>query len=853
MSHSNSALAQTKGKGRHPSRVTSPPSAFKPTPADADRVRSSVRDSLLTQQSSTSSSVYPMSTSMGTESPPSPLSPFLPDRGVPMPAFELDGPKVREFDADDVSYRLQLLVKNSYFLPPAHSKPSPADLTSSLNNSKKAPSPTFLDLFRVGKPKSKPASPDVANGLSPILRVTSDSTTSGQAKRDNSKLSPQKFQHQHMARVVVVREKMDDLAAAARQAERDLGRYDFALDRDRTYRRTRFVTFDGVVDPTETVDVPPPSANYPLALQASALHGLGIEDSVGAAILAERLPPPDSPGQSSLDPREDAWRKALLREAVGHSLNNSRATSSASRYSTPSKSSFRAQSSESLRLDPVVEQRRLLDQKILSHPIIDPLEDFEPPTPPASSALNSSTMNTAVADRDLRRLSNMPLFRAETPVLHTPLSPPPRRPFGNAQFSQSQTNISPDYCAYRTPRKMLRKSVSSPLLSEKEGCRTSGTVTPNKTPPMPTLSISPVPSSFDNRMSRMTLITRYTSSEVDDHFTDDHPGRPSLALTLPSSDGRPSISEYSQPSPTASAFRDRISDGYYSANSGGPVESLNGSHKSLVPIRHPRPSTMSPPPRPSSSIAGIALSPPPRIGYAPSQRTSSRIHPIPSTRSSSQGTVHSFTSNSTLSQSVHTPPQLFLNVSSQSFHSALHSAPPPSSTTEFFDHIQAHTDAMDDLDDSDDSASETDPDVTAVATFATPRRPKLMRLGNLSTPNVYPGAKEPYYPSVIPTERRKPVEHTAPKAPYFSRVKGAPDSLTHLSLAQHSREHLPIVQTTQEVRPATAGTENIRRWQKDQKSFQESSRRLDGLLIRHMQAEKDTLKRIAQTAKVAKS
>ena len=787
---------------------------------------------------------------MGTESPPSPLSPVLPDRGVPIPAFELDGPKVQEFDADDVSYRLQLLVKNNYFLPPAHSKPSPADFPSSLNNSKKAPSPAFFDLFRVGKPKSKPTSPDVANGTGPIFRVTSDSTTaSGQVTRENGRPSPQTFRpplgSQHMARVVVVREKMEDLVAAARQAEVDLGRRDFLVDRDRTSRRAKFATFDGIVDPTESVDVPPPSANYPLALQASALHGLGIEDSVGAAILAERLPPPGSPGQSSLDPREDAWRKALLREAVGHSLNTSRATSSASRSSTPTKSPFRAQSSESLRPDRMVkQQRRLLDQKILSHPIIDPSEDFAPSTPRAISALNPSALVAVVADPDRRRLSNLALLRAETPVPHTPLSPPPRRPFCNPKFSQSQTNISPtsNFTTCQTPRKQLRKSMSSPMLSEKQ---------PRKSPPMPTLSASPAPSSFDNRMSRMTLISRDSGSEHDDQVVDDQPGRPSLAITLPSTDGRRSISQYSQPSPTASAFRDRWSDGYYSAHSGGPGESINASLNPSFIHQHPRPPTMSPPPRPSSSLVGIALSPPPRAGYLPLHSASSRILAISSTRSSSQSTVHSFASNSTLSQSTHAPHPLVLNVSSQSFHSAFHSAPPPSSTTEFFDHIQAHTDAMDDLDDSDDSASETYHDIAVFG--SSPRTPKLMRLGNLSSPNVYPGAKEPYYPSVITTERRKPVGHTAPRAPYFSNVKGAPDSLTHLSLAQHSREHLPIVESSPIPRPATGGAENVRQWQKDQEVFQESSKRLDGLLIRHMQAEKDTLKRIAETAKVAKS
>ncbi|KAF8127032.1 hypothetical protein EV363DRAFT_1346923 [Boletus edulis] len=784
--------ATTKGKGRHPPRITSPPSSFKPTPTDADRVRSSLRDSLLTQQSSTSSSLYPMSTSMGTESPPSPQSPTLPGRGIPMPALELEAAKVQEFDADDVSYRLQLLVKNNYFLPPAHSKPCPADFPSSLNNSKKALSPTFFDLFRVGKPRPKPMSPDVANGTSPIFRVTSDSTTSGQLARDHGRPSPQTFRpppgSQHMARVVVVREKMQDLAAAARQAEVNLGRRDFSLDRDRASRKAKFATFDGIVD------VPPPSANYPLPLQASALHGLGIEDSVGAAILAERLPPPDSPGQSSLDPREDAWRKALLREAVGHSLNNSRATSAASRYSSPSNTPFHARSSELLRPDPVVEQqRRLLDQKILSHPIIDPMEDDFAPAPMTSSALNPSASVAIVADPDRRRLL----------CSTTPLSPPPRRLFGNPQFSQSQTNISPasGNTTGQTPRMLLRRSIRT------------GPSHQAKPPPMPFLSISPA--SFDGRLSGMTTMSRDSGSEHE--AADEQPGRPT--------DGRPSISEYSQPSPTASAFRDRWTNGYYSANSGGPEEGASVSRNSSLLHQAPRPSTMSPPPRPSSSLVGIALSPPPRAGHLPLRVTSPRTLAIPSTRSFSQSTTHSFSSNSTLSQSTHAHPQLFLNTSSQSFHSALHSAPPPSSATEFFDHIQAHTDAMDDLDDSDDS--------------------------NLSSPNVYPGAKEPYYPSVIPTERRRPVGHTAPKIPYFSSVKAAPDSLTHLSLAQHSREHLPTVGSPDSRHSSDA--ENIQRWRTDQESFQESSRRLDGLLIRHMQAEKDTLKRIAQTAKVAKS
>ena len=52
----------------------------------------------------------------------------------------------------------------------------------------------------------------------------------------------------------------------------------------------------------------------PFAFQASA-QGLGVESSVGAAVLA----PPGTPGVWSLDPDEEASRKALLKEAVGHS------------------------------------------------------------------------------------------------------------------------------------------------------------------------------------------------------------------------------------------------------------------------------------------------------------------------------------------------------------------------------------------------------------------------------------------------------------------------------------------------------------------------------------------------------
>ncbi|KAG1733622.1 uncharacterized protein EDB91DRAFT_633435 [Suillus paluster] len=844
-----------KGKGRgNRAMLTSPPSAFRPNPTDSDHARSSVRDSLLTQQSSTSSSLYPLTTSIGTESPPSPLSPTTQDHGVVIPAFDIDGPPtVQEFNADDVSYRLQLLVKNNYFLPPAHSKPSPADFAPCVTTCKKATSPAFLDYFRVGKSRSKPASPDSYDG-SPVLRVTSDSTiVSGYGPRG----APQAFRSpksvQHMARVVVVREKMDDLVAAAKQAEIDLKGRDVPSDRDRGVRRPKVDVFDGIIDPTDAVDVPPPSANYTLALQASALHGLGIEDSVGAAVLAERLPPPGSPGHSiSLDPQEEAWRKALLHQVVGHSLNSSAVTLSTA-PSTPTRSPRHPHSSESLYQRALMHPRRMLDKKILENPIVDHHEEPEPPIAPTTGEPSGRDLVARLPAPERVRLSSYTPLRAETPVPQTPLAPPPRRQLGTSQYSHSQSHLP---AGSTELRRILRKSLSSPILSDFYELRRGPewARTPMMTPPpLPSLSVSPPPS---HRMSRMTALTGLSRFTDDSTGFDEIRSRPSLAISLPTTDGgrRPSSSEYSQPSPTASAFRDRWSNGFYSANSQSPsVDPLPHSRDSSASPHPliPRPSTMSPPPRPSSSIAGIALSPPPHRSGNLRQPRHSRLHEASSSEFS-QGTFRSFNSFSPMPSHSetrgHLPLPLDVNVSIDSFASGIHSAPPPSSPATFFDHIQNHPNAMDDLDDSDDSRSDIDQDMP-VYPVPSPH-PSLMQLGNRSTPNLARAANESHYQG-IPTERNQPVGNVPHKTPYFTSVKASPSSLTHLTLAQHSQEHL-TVDCVAPQRPDTPGSENVRRWQKEQQALAESSKRLDGMLIQHMEAEKDTLRRIAQTAKVSK-
>jgi hypothetical protein len=196
----------------------------------------------------------------------------------------------------------------------------------------------------------------------------------------------------------------------------------------------------------------------------------------------------------------------------------------------------------------------------------------------------------------------------------------------------------------------------------------------------------------------------------------------------------------------------------------------------------------------------------------------------------------------------HLPLPLDVNVSIDSFASGIHSAPPPSSPATFFDHIQNHPNAMDDLDDSEDSRSDMDQDM-----YQDPEptpHPSLMHLGNRSTPNLARTPNE-LHTQGSPTERHKPVGNVLQKTPYFTNVKASPNSLTHLTLSQHSQEHLTVDASVSQ-RPDTPGSENVRRWQKEQQALAESSKKLDGMLIQHMEAEKDTLRRIAQTAKVSK-
>ncbi|KAF9496786.1 hypothetical protein BDN71DRAFT_1445713 [Pleurotus eryngii] len=924
-----SKLKATAALSRIDTTARPPPSAF----SRPENMRSNVRDSMNsvgTRFSTTSSSLYPPSTSTstasGTESPPSPRSLAEQIENHAISSYDPEADEANAFDGDDVSYRLRLLVKNSYFLPPAHAKPTPSDFAQTVR--KKAPranTPAFLDLFRVGKSKSKPPSPDATPALdsrTPVLRTTGESVTL--ATRHHPRTNPVPLHQSPLtahkppdlaARVVVVREKMTDLATAAKQAEQEM--------KARVVRKEeepKQVKVDDVIDPTDAVDLPPPSSKYPFAVQASALHGLGVQDSVGAAILADRLPPPMSLGDSSIDAEDKNWRKALLHAAVGHSLDNTPDISTLSVspegpsrvnspwMTSPPRSPIRTQSPS---------MKRALGQRIVNQPLIEVQDETEHAIPDHSTPRGPSKRgHPSPLDLSARRSSYFPM-RAETPAgPQTPLAPPPRRNIINPLYSLSQTDIAGSDSAPKDRGSShdgahtvdVRSTLSSPELSEAYDSTRLMVMTP---PPAthPHLSMYSGSSIFAARPSTGTTPQDPTSSTssimnaetAESHYSDDdrdmeEGNRPSTMLSLVT-DGRPSMSmsEYSQPSPTVSAFQDALTgDDYHSTVSSlnRPWRGSDDLHSASTPSDSPAPrySTMSPPPRVSSSLATHPLSPPPRSLYqavhtvrTPAIRPPSSFldlgEPSPASTSEQVMSVTPPRPPEILAPEPVTPPYpiverrghppstpLTLSVPSEPTPLSIHSAPPPSSPTSFFDSIQAQPNAMDDLESSSDEDSEQDEDededdeddghrpsnlyvdsrtrTISMMTARPPGRPNLMRLGNHSTPHVT-GMRSPLPIGAV--DPKRPIANVPPPAPLplsshtksKSRLPASTFDFYQYNTSRAAEDPGP----SSARRPATADR-TLKSWQANQV---ESSKRLEGMLKQHMEAEKDVIRRIAST------
>ncbi|KDQ57176.1 hypothetical protein JAAARDRAFT_35773 [Jaapia argillacea MUCL 33604] len=904
----------------------------------SDRAR--LRDSVLTHQSATSSSLYPASTVSGTDSPPSPRS--LVDKGMDYGIATFDPQDdTPNFDADDVSYRLQLLVKNNYFLPPAHAKPSLSDLTVAnaipSKASLRSANQGFLDLFRLGRSKSKPVvleGGDVAPNVH-ILRTTSDSTTaSGWVAPAGAARPPPHTPSQpnyvrppqdpnRAGRVVVVREKMDDIIIAAKQAEQEM------KNRAESRPGPPPERVDDVVDPTDAVDLPPAGAGYPFEVQ-----GL-IGESPDAAMLAEALCV--SPGLWSVDSKEATWRRALLQEAVGLSLNGSPATSSLGR-STPhtriTSSGFTDSS-----MGGSVDFKTKIGQRIVDQPLLEELPEGRPvrvkktdgSRPSMSRSQRYPQVLSPQDSSSPSRLSMNPPRRAETPATPThPLAPPPRRPAINPLFSLSQTDLSSaSPSSERGERaRVVRKSMSSPMLSDAyeseigEGRALVMTPPPplprtmrNRAAPIP----SPLAMGAERRPSAVQTHRILDSMTSGSHYSDDdqHHGprfdshednyevRASLTSSAPTG-GRPSYSDYSQPSPspTASAFKDAL---YYSDGTDSPlprisIEDINpmrasstfaGSRGSFNPP-HPgqsslRNSFISPPPRSSSmsidsrpisgsrpSMSSLSLHAASDPGHSSGTYvTSDILHhivaPPPTTPP-----LPSFVSSPTSSKLVREASSQSLRIPSDLLPPSMRTTPIPSSPIDFFDHIQTHPNALDDLDTSDEESDDEQsvaPDVASTSVYLDSRsqvsmsrvsvassRPSLMRLGNHSTPQLSPSihshSDEPLPTFFNAGDRKKPISNVPPRGTFFSRKKvnkGAVSPLTFQS------DHRPsycsdsrISTTMSDGAEPRSVDQGLRPQQGPSVIRRESILRFDGMLSKHMEAEKDVMKRIASNVSSSK-
>ena len=894
---------------------------------------------------------------------------------------EIVTPDHPEFNPDDVSYRLRLLLNNSYFLPPAHTKPSHLSLAPNTAEAVKKGKPAnggLLDFFRLGKSKSKPASPapgspPAIDGAGPILRTTSDMPSASgllhraqQRPLGSSTLPPP----QPGSRVVVLRERMNDLATAAKEAEKELRSKDGRKIRSQTTPRDRFA--DDIIDPTDAVDLPPQMADSMFAVQTSAAYGLGPQDSLNAAVLADRLVP-GSPGLWSHTSEEDSWRKDLLHQAVSHSLGNtpdhSFSSSVSSNCGRPPISP--PPQSEASFLTPAMQgaQKTRVGQRILEDLSINSVSsDVSPPVSPMdaqhlvvhTTAPSSGERSPPANEHPLLSTTGPPA-RAETPAhMPVPLAPAPRKQLVNPLYSLSQPDLPgsagkcgdilarPSSESYHT----VPKAYPSTGLSSAEEAAAEIVVSLSP-PPLPGRGITPEPKGIEGMPSFTTTATRsrtesesrYSSDEMSfrtplDTDLEVNNGRPSMTLSLPF--GRPSISvsvsEFSIPSPTASAFGDAVFGSCRTSSvmsrrsiASHPSPSLH-SLPELPPLPATPRSAVSPPPRVSSSVSPTSLPIPPRSRVLRSSASASdtRSANSRSPRSPAVLDIHSVqdapADSSFASTSSSTSPTvpiaarrglgspLSLTIPGKIRPPVIHSAPAPASPTDFFDRIPTTIqNAMDDLDTSDESDSEdgllpsetekkasgsqshfTPParsssfsarshartrtarrePVETAEVFIEPRtqaisnrassssaRPSIMRLGNHSTPQFSPAsslsAHEPL--PQFTYDRKKPIGNvaelgrrsfTSSRSP-FKKGKGIahflPTSpLLPIGVAPSS----PIAPGTSFAqappsprrRPATAPEEEGKG--PGRKAQRESIQRFDGMLVQHLAAERDRMKRI---------
>ncbi|KAJ1307535.1 hypothetical protein OPQ81_001632 [Rhizoctonia solani] len=519
-----------------------PPQPTYPLPHS--RSATQQRESMITQSSGqTMSSLYPASSSSqtGPDSPPSPSTPSAHSSIDPVqtPGFAVD--------ADDVSYRLRLLVRNNYFLPPAHSKPNHSEL-SLLSPAPpvpvKTPSPTFRDLFRVGRPrtpsKAAPESPKntKATPPSPVVRPLLPVRT--ETCPTPISTAPSLREKERRGRVLVIRERIDDLVTAANSAEIDMrAREEDRRRREPPHSSSRPAAVD-VIDPTEIVDLP--AYQFPVQSSSAPFGGLAPDSSIGAAVLADALPPRPE------DTEDEAWRKALLHKAVGLSmLSIPEPTPSVSQRS--GSISPRPTSSARPSPSPGPSGSRSASNSALPSPAAPPIGRSIVPgsrlstLPPASPKPNSGIRSPGFATRSpVSKVRELPIGTGSSPT--TSLPPPPRartasrtslspasvnkplspasstKSLSPASLSPSSPNKSPVKPAagrpsegnggrpsmLPVPKHTVRRALSTPMLAQKVGTAAS-----NAAPPPPLPSVPSTPSKLKpspGHLSRSTTPTK---------------------------------------------------------------------------------------------------------------------------------------------------------------------------------------------------------------------------------------------------------------------------------------------------------------------------------------------------------
>ncbi|KZV62898.1 hypothetical protein PENSPDRAFT_692095 [Peniophora sp. CONT] len=614
--------------------------------ASLREARQRLRESYIT---GTSSSLYPPSSS--TDSPPSPrsIADSLSAQQLMQPVAVADSSE--DFDPDSVDERLKLLLSNQYFLPPAHAKPA---LPSPSLSAQPAKPGLFAGIFRPrSKSKSSGSSPAAPGSPSEIMPLPALRTTGENASgplpprpwtapsRGGTPPRSPLLARAPVNRVAVVKETLDDLNLAAQAAERDL--------HSSSGSPAPPPPDSAVIDPTDAVDLPPQPAApsvFDLGLQASNLAGLGVDQSIGAAVLADRLVPPGTPGLWSMNPDEEAWRSALLSEAVSHSLNSTPAPSQGLRSRTTS-SNIMSLNSTPAHDRRIVQPERLQDLAETGVPIPPPLRT-------RASAPDTRAHYIRGAPQTKGRkgtLVNVPL-RADSPHMpHTPLAPPPKlksamrapSPSPSTHSAQSTRSAYSVKSSRSTPAQM-RRAASSPHMHEQYAYTGPPALTPP--PLMPSPSAAHVPKhSLDSAHTKSSAAS-YPEPPMSPPAESAYGGlmSPTMSPTVGTFSHIPhpssgtfegggdhesiahSTSAYSQPSPTRSAFR----DGRRSTSS---LSHSSHTHSaSSVSELRDEPTSMYPPPVPPLPSSRIRETPPPRVSsslgaptpLAPAPRGSSR-------------------------------------------------------------------------------------------------------------------------------------------------------------------------------------------------------------------------------------